>query len=233
VLADALEVGVNIDSDVQTYTPHPAPEVFERDRVFSFPLRRPPPSEEQQGQQQQQGFLCSQEACGQFTHFLGPTCHAVDFGCEPGTDVVAVADGTVVQVLQGNRATGIHVHNLFHWNSVTLALDGGLFVEYVHIQQHSACVAVGDTVKAGDVLCKSGAVGFCPTPHLHIQMHDSKDPKAPTIKFAFRSSPPSSSSASSSSSSSSSSSTAPDATIPIAPAEEHGFYFPKAGQFYS
>jgi len=63
--------------------------------------------------------------------------------------------------------------------------DDGVYVEYVHIKANSALVKVGDHVSSGSVICASGDVGFCPEPHLHVQMHLSNDPKAPTIKFAF------------------------------------------------
>jgi murein DD-endopeptidase MepM/ murein hydrolase activator NlpD len=37
-------------------------------------------------------------------------------------------------------------------------------------QTGSATVKVGDRVQEGQVICLSGDVGFCPTPHLHIQV---------------------------------------------------------------
>ena len=61
----------------------------------------------------------------------------------------------------------------------------GLYAEYVHVQAGSACVEAGDRVVAGQRLCLSGDVGFCPRPHLHLQMHESSDQSAPTVKFAF------------------------------------------------
>lgn len=52
--------------------------------------------------------------------------------------------GKVVEVSQDNSATGSHVENLFKWNSIMLLLADGVYVEYVHIRQNSACVSVGD-----------------------------------------------------------------------------------------
>jgi len=63
------------------------------------------------------------------------------------------------------------VQNLFQWNSVLVEMAGGVLVEYVHIKAHSARVKEGDKVLRGDVVCETGDVGFCPRPHLHIQMH--------------------------------------------------------------
>lgn len=52
-------------------------------------------------------------------------------------------------------------------------------------EKESVTVKIGDHVKKGQVITKSGDVGFCPTSHLHIQFHLSDDPRAPTVSFAF------------------------------------------------
>jgi hypothetical protein len=59
-------------------------------------------------------------------------------------------------------------------------------VEYVHIAAGSARVGVGDRVEAGQVLCLSGDVGFCPSPHLHIEAHTSAEPGAASIPMGWR-----------------------------------------------
>ena len=61
-----------------------------------------------------------------------------------------------------------------------------VMVEYVHISAGSARVKVGDRVEAGQVLCLSGDVGFCPSPHLHIEAHTSAEPKAASIPVGWR-----------------------------------------------
>jgi murein DD-endopeptidase MepM/ murein hydrolase activator NlpD len=141
-------------------------------RIYPFPLRGGP-------------FLCSQGFGGAFTHFYPGTQHAIDFECAVGTLVLAVGAGVVTETSEDNTETGIHVHNLFKWNSVMLHLDDGMFVEYVHIQHKSCRVKPGDRVVKGQVLCESGDVGFCPTPHLHLQMHGSGARDAPTVPFAL------------------------------------------------
>jgi len=78
------------------------------------------------------------------------------------------------------------VSNLFKWNSVMLALDDGAFVEYVHLRANSVTVKLGDRVRCRQQIAESGDVGFSPEPHLHLQMHTSRDPEAPTIMFALR-----------------------------------------------
>ena len=148
-------------------------------------------------------YLCSQGACGCFTHFYKGTMHAVDFCCPVGTPVLAVGAGTVVDVKDTTTVGGIHSAHLFQWNSIMLRLDlegkvkgkgegageeeelkgSPVYVEYVHIASGSANVQVGDIVQTGDVICFSGDVGFCPTPHLHIQVHREMTKEAPTVPF--------------------------------------------------
>ena len=141
-------------------------------KSYPFPLRGGP-------------FLCSQGFGGCFTHFYPGTQHAIDFECAVGTEVLAVGSGVVLEARDSNKESGIDVANLFRWNSVMLQLDDGVFVEYVHIQHGSCKVKEGDRVVAGQVLCESGDVGFCPTPHLHLQMHGSGAKDSPTIPFAL------------------------------------------------
>eukprot|EP01130_Rhizamoeba_saxonica_P004767 TRINITY_DN1937_c0_g1_i2.p1 TRINITY_DN1937_c0_g1~~TRINITY_DN1937_c0_g1_i2.p1 ORF type:complete len:333 (+),score=66.76 TRINITY_DN1937_c0_g1_i2:505-1503(+) len=126
-------------------------------------------------------YLCSQSFGGQFTHIFPGNYHAIDLECEIGTNILAVSNGKVVDVKDTERNEGIHTANLFHWNSLLLETEDGYFVEYVHIQTNSALVQVGDIVTRGEIICKSGAVGFAPKPHLHIQLARSSDDDAVTI----------------------------------------------------
>ena len=259
----------DIQSDIKDLPLHPDPDAFDERLTFQFPLG---------GDGEEGPFQCTQGMGGCFTHFFPGTFHAVDLGCPVGTPVLAVADGVVTDIQQCNEVGGIHVRNLFLWNSVTLKVklpaklpstgskreggaaagsaargdgaygveEGGAagssdtgeegkegkimgnvgteghqnvdsgetasvlacaavgngnvkdvaggdsidgpdfaYIEYVHIQSDSVVVEVGQTVAAGDVLCRSGDVGFCPCPHLHIQAHTSDAKNAPTVKLGF------------------------------------------------
>lgn len=132
-------------------------------------------------------YRCSQGHGGLFTHFYPATLYAVDLDCPVGTNVLAAGDGVVMEIKQDEKHTGIHTSNLYRWNSVMLALDSGIFVEYVHIAANSCPHQVGDRVQAGDVLCTAGDVGFCPTPHLHLQVHLDSASDALTVPFCFKS----------------------------------------------
>lgn len=162
----------DIYSHVTELKQHPSPGVCEGS--IGFPLKGKGP------------FLCTQGCNGCLTHFKPETYHAVDWRCPVGTPVVAVGDGEVVEVSDKESVSGIHTKNLFVWNSIMLKLSSGVFVEYVHIKQNSAKVKVGDKVKKGQVICESGNVGFCPEPHLHLQLQTTNDNKAATAKFAVK-----------------------------------------------
>ena len=91
----------------------------------------------------------------------------------------------MVGVRDGSAAWGPHAANLFAWNGVTIRMDVGVVVEYVHVRAGSVGVREGERVKKGQKLCESGRAGFCPAPHLHIQCHRSAEADAPTVPFAF------------------------------------------------
>ena len=133
-------------------------------------------------------YLCTQGFGGRLTHFFPESYHAVDFRCDVGTPVLAVADGRITEISQSCHDTGIHCENLMRWNSVTLEVsEEGYSVSYVHIKPDSAIVRVGQFVKAGDVLCQSGSVGFSPEPHLHIEVHRTDDLEGPSLRFELES----------------------------------------------
>ena len=86
-----------------------------------------------------------------------------------------------------NKDGGIHVSELFRWNAVTVQLDDGHYAEYVHIRS-SAC-KVGDRVRKEIVIGATGAVGFCPEPHLHLEVHASAAKDAPSVPLRFGAAP--------------------------------------------
>jgi len=131
-------------------------------------------------------FLCTQSANGGLSHFAhASTYYAVDFRCDKGTPVLAVADARVRDVhLSAGGISGVHCDALFRWNSVTLETDDGDFFEYVHVD--ALHVQQGDRVSRGQHIASSGDAGFCPEPHLHIERHRDPAPDAPSLPIAFR-----------------------------------------------
>jgi murein DD-endopeptidase MepM/ murein hydrolase activator NlpD len=97
-----------------------------------------------------------------------------------GEDVLAVADGTVVTVIDGlpdNRrtATGFQTavpitSETLGGNFIALDLGGGQFATYSHLQAGSLRVKQGDRVRRGQVMARIGMSGDARAPHLHFQV---------------------------------------------------------------
>jgi hypothetical protein len=97
-----------------------------------------------------------------------------------GADVLAVADGTIVGMLDtlGDQKPGslpdpktINIQNV-DGNHVVLDLGNGVYAFYAHLQKGSISVAIGDKVKRGQVLGKLGNTGNTSAPHLHFHLMD-------------------------------------------------------------
>ena len=103
------------------------------------------------------------------TYTLGPPWGATgswaryhtgqDFRCPSGTPLYAVQDGTVVSDNAGGWA-GIHV---------SIKYGSGASSMYCHMS--SKAVKVGDKVKAGQVIGKSGNTGRSFGPHCHFEYY--------------------------------------------------------------
>eukprot|EP00927_Polykrikos_kofoidii_P051731 TRINITY_DN45526_c0_g1_i1.p1 TRINITY_DN45526_c0_g1~~TRINITY_DN45526_c0_g1_i1.p1 ORF type:complete len:337 (-),score=28.12 TRINITY_DN45526_c0_g1_i1:125-1135(-) len=130
-------------------------------------------------------YLCTQGVGGHLTHFFAESFHAIDLRCPCGTPVLSAGDGVVKALTQRRRCSGIHCANLQKWNSVTVHLDCGFIVEYLHIAPGSSLVRPGETVRAGQVLCETGDIGFAPEAHLHIELHSACDADGPSVPLRF------------------------------------------------
>lgn len=100
-------------------------------------------------------------------YWTGHIHKGVDFGAAPGTPVVAVWSGTVVDVSWG-RAFGTHV--VIDTDHLP---DGsaGLWVGYMHLQRKF--VKPGDRVEVGQKIGEVGQSGNTTGPHLHLEVQNS------------------------------------------------------------
>jgi murein DD-endopeptidase MepM/ murein hydrolase activator NlpD len=83
----------------------------------------------------------------------------VDYAVPVGTDVLAIADGTIVNANWG-RSYG---------EQLVCAIDGGWII-YAHLS--AALVKPGNIIKAGQVIAKSGNTGHSTGPHLHVELRN-------------------------------------------------------------
>ncbi len=97
-----------------------------------------------------------------------------------GADLLAVADGTVVDTLNNldDQKPGtlpdpktITIENV-DGNHVVLDLGDGVFAFYAHMIKGSVVVHQGDHVTRGQVLGKLGNTGNTSAPHLHFHLMD-------------------------------------------------------------
>ncbi len=96
----------------------------------------------------------------------------IDIGVPVGTLVKAVADGTVIAANGGMRGYGNGVfidHGVINGKRVVS--------EYGHLDSFN--VKVGDKVKQGQVIAKSGNTGISSGPHLHITIRENNIPVNP------------------------------------------------------
>jgi len=103
-----------------------------------------------------------------------------------GQEVLAVADGEVVQARDGmpdniprtaagfTPAVPISMDTVAG-NFIVLALGDGQFAQYAHLQPGSLRVKTGDRVRRGEVVARVGGSGDARWPHLHFQVADSPD----------------------------------------------------------
>jgi murein DD-endopeptidase MepM/ murein hydrolase activator NlpD len=101
-----------------------------------------------------------------------------------GAELLAVADGTVVDVKDGlpenvpgltSRAIPITMATVAG-NYVTLKIGEGHYAFYAHLQPGSLRVRLGDRVRRGDVLGLLGNSGNSTAPHLHFHVSDGTSP---------------------------------------------------------
>ena len=119
-----------------------------------------------------------------FTH-RGRLSQAFDFQMPVGTPVLAARPGKVVRVADGFTQGGPVQSLAAKANAVMVLHDDGTFAEYVHLSP-GAAVKVGDTVKVGDRIGKSGNTGFTTGPHLHfsvLRMADDGEVETVPIRF--------------------------------------------------
>ncbi len=114
---------------------------------------------------------------GQFVH--GDSADVRNYTCY-GADVIAVADGKVVDTLNNldDQRPGtlpdpktINVENV-DGNHVVLDLGNGVYAFYAHMIKGSVVVAAGNRVKRGQLLGKLGNSGNTSAPHLHFHLMD-------------------------------------------------------------
>jgi len=91
----------------------------------------------------------------------------IDIKVPVGTPVKSIADGTVIAARSGMKGYGVGVfvdHGMINGKHV--------ISEYGHLSKFD--VKVGDKIKQGQIIAKSGNTGTSEGPHLHITIRENK-----------------------------------------------------------
>ncbi len=110
----------------------------------------------------------------------GDGTRCTDYYCY-GADVLAVADGTVIEARDGipegippDNYAKTTLQNVFG-NSIILDIGGGRYAAYAHLIPGTVTVEIGESVTQGTVLGKLGNSGNSTAPHLHFHICDGSD----------------------------------------------------------
>lgn len=105
---------------------------------------------------------------GGATH-LHENRYSLDFGMPEGTPILAARDGVVAYVQDGFERGGLSPDLIERANMVAVGHADGTLASYGHLRR-GIPVAVGDTVRTGQLLGWSGSTGFSGRPHLHFHV---------------------------------------------------------------
>jgi murein DD-endopeptidase MepM/ murein hydrolase activator NlpD len=112
--------------------------------------------------------------------------NALDFSMPIGTPIYAAREGVVVKVVEKNTITCYKKECGKYNNSILIFHVDGTFSSYLHIDTNGAVVEVGDTVAKGQLIAKSGNIGWSSGPHLHFEVFQQKIGKRTTLKTKFK-----------------------------------------------
>ena len=123
--------------------------------------------------------------------------YGLDYALPIGTDVLAVADGTVVFIHDGEPnntgncfANKTEICGKFHGLGNVVVVEHGPqdYSAYFHLNAYSIVVSLNQAVKAGAILGQVGWSGFGSGAHLHFQMQSTDGGDKP-LKTGYQSKP--------------------------------------------
>ena len=102
---------------------------------------------------------------------------AWDFIMANGTPILAARSGVVAEVVDHHQGIG------FAANLISVEHRDGTRAGYAHIQKNSAMFRVGDQVRRGQPIARSGMVGQTVFPHLHFYVRNREGTASIPISF--------------------------------------------------
>lgn len=104
---------------------------------------------------------------------------SLDFKMKEGSPVAAARSGVIIQVEESFSEGGISKKHLRKANLVIVRHNDGTEAMYAHLAHNGVLPVVGDTVRTGQVIAKSGSTGYSALPHLHFYVWE-RTPKGRT-----------------------------------------------------
>lgn len=113
--------------------------------------------------------------------------NAIDFEMPEGTEICAMRNGVVFEVVQKNSRNCPERDCIKYNNYIRVFHPDGTMAEYTHIKKNGSVVNPGDTVVSGQMIGYSGNTGYSTAPHLHVVVRICNlKGKFPTIKTLFK-----------------------------------------------
>lgn len=146
-------------------------ENYDNDYVYNLPFSN------------SSSFKIYQGYNGSFSH---QNQNSLDFTMPVGTEITAIRDGVVIDIVEQNdKNCGSESCKKYN-NYIIIYHSDGTFAEYTHIKQKGAIVNVGDKVNKGDLIAYSGNVGWSTGPHLHLVIFLQRLNERETLKTQFK-----------------------------------------------
>lgn len=105
---------------------------------------------------------------GYFSKYSHKNRAALDFKMKKGTGIIAARGGVVVRVKEDSDKGGWSKKYRPFGNLIVIQHTDSTRAGYWHLQYNGALVNMGDTVKQGQLIAKSGKTGYALLPHLHF-----------------------------------------------------------------
>lgn len=114
---------------------------------------------------------------------------AVDFDMAEGTPVHAARSGVVARVVESNTHGCWEDGCGRYANYIVILHSDGTTGEYYHLEKDGALIEVGDAVRKGQLIGRSGNTGHTTMPHLHFAVYRATvwgNTQSIPVRFATR-----------------------------------------------
>jgi murein DD-endopeptidase MepM/ murein hydrolase activator NlpD len=123
---------------------------------------------------------------GEYSHSDAHSYHAVDIAMDEGTPIRAARAGVVMAVENDFYGAGTDLAKFGdRANHIRILHSDGTMAVYAHLALESVIVGIGDRVRAGEQIARSGNTGFSSGPHLHFVIQRNSGGTLVSVPFAF------------------------------------------------